>query len=106
MKKIEVIVRPEKVNSVILALEAAGYLGITVYEVAGHGKRRDVGDEVTLRPMVKLEVAVKDSDTDKIVKLVMDTAYTGTIGDGRILISDLNEVFRIRTKERGDKAAG
>jgi len=109
MKKIEAIIRPEKVNTVILALEAAGDLGVTVYEVAGHGRQRGFArqnDQVELRPKVMLVTVVKDSNVDKIVKTIMDTASTNKVGDGKIFVTDLQDAVRIRTKERGEKAIG
>jgi len=111
MKKIEAIIRPERVNSVIAALGTAGHHGVTVYEVAGHGKQRShaerQGDgEAQLRPKVMLIIVVKDSDLDHVVKLIMQTAKTDTMGDGRIFVSELTDVFRIRTGEHNDKALG
>jgi nitrogen regulatory protein P-II 1 len=107
VKKIEAIIRPEKVTSVILALEAAGDLGVTVYEVAGHGRQRGFarqGDQVELRPKIMLVTVVKNSEADKIVKTIMDTASTSKVGDGKIFVTDLHDAVRIRTKEYGEKA--
>jgi nitrogen regulatory protein P-II 1 len=111
MKKIEAIIRPERVNSVIGALAAADHPGVTVYEVAGHGKQRShaerQGDhEIQLRPKVMLVVVVKDHDLDQVVKVIMETAKTDMVGDGRIFVSELSDVIRIRTGEHNDKAMG
>jgi nitrogen regulatory protein P-II 1 len=111
MKKIEAIIRPERVNGVILALGAAGHHGVTVYEVAGHGKQRShaehQGDgEVQLRPKVMLVIVIKDHDMDQVVKVIMETAKTDMMGDGRIFVSDLKDVIRIRTGEHNEKAIG
>jgi nitrogen regulatory protein PII len=111
MKKVEAIIRPERVNSVIAALGAADYHGVTVFEVAGHGKQRShaerQGDgEVQLRPKVMLVIAVKDPELDQVVKVIMQTAKTDMVGDGKIFVTDLHEAIRIRTGERDDKAIG
>jgi nitrogen regulatory protein P-II 1 len=109
MKKIEAIIRPERVNGVILALGTAGHHGVTVYEVAGHGKQRShaerqVEGEVQLRPKVMVVIVVKDQDLDQVVKLITEAARTDMIGDGRIFVSDLKDMIRIRTGDHGDKA--
>ena len=112
MKKIEAIIRPEKVNSVIRALEGAGYHGVTVFEVAGHGRQRGHAvwsgeeQEVQLRPKVMLVIVVKTSDVETIMQAIMDTAKTDKVGDGKIFVTDLSDVARIRTAERGEKAIG
>ena len=112
MKKIEAIIRPEKVNSVIRALEKAGYQGVTVFEVAGHGRQRGHADmsgeeqEVQLRPKAMLVVVVKSSDLDKIMTAIIETAKTDKVGDGKIFVTDLSDAARIRTAERGEKAIG
>jgi nitrogen regulatory protein P-II 1 len=111
MKKIEAIIRPERVNSVISALDAKGHHGVTVYEVAGHGKQRSHAErqsdqEIQLRPKVMLVIVVKDSELDQVVKVIMETAKTDTMGDGRIFVSELSDFIRIRTGEHNDKAMG
>jgi nitrogen regulatory protein P-II 1 len=111
MKKIEAIVRPERVQMVIHALLAAGDAGVTVYEAAGHGQQRSSGerpggDEVQLRPKVMLVTVVKDHELDKIVKVIQGAAATGHVGDGKIFVTDLHDVVRIRNAEHGDKALG
>ena len=111
MKKIEAIIRPERVNSVISALGTAGFHGVTVYEVAGHGKQRShaehQGDhEIQLRPKVMLVIVVKDHDLNQVVKAIMETAKTDMVGDGKIFVSELTDIIRIRTGEHNDKAIG
>jgi nitrogen regulatory protein PII len=112
MKKIEAIIRPEKVNSVIRALEGAGYHGVTVFEVAGHGRQRGHADlsqedhEVQLRPKAMLVIVVKTSDLEKIMQAILETAKTDKVGDGKIFVTDLSDAARIRTAERGEKAIG
>jgi nitrogen regulatory protein P-II 1 len=111
MKKIEAIIRPERVNSVIAALGTAGYHGVTVFEVAGHGKQRSHAErqadhEAELRPKVMLVIVVKDPELDQAVKVIMQTAKTDMVGDGKIFVTDLHEAIRIRTGEHNDKAIG
>jgi len=112
MKKIEAIIRPEKVNSVIRALEGAGYHGVTVFEVAGHGRQRGhaagSGDdqEVQLRPKAMLVIVIKTGDLEKIMQAILETAKTDKVGDGKIFVTDLSDAARIRTSERGEQAIG
>lgn len=111
MKKIEAIVRPEKMDEVRKALEVAGYPGITITQVEGHGKQKGVTRQwrgevykVDLLPKTKLEVVALDKDLDKILTAVQRAAGTGSVGDGKIFVSNIDEVVRIRTGEKGEKA--
>src|SRR5205823_2978293 len=111
MKKIEAIIRPEKAPEVVAALEAAGYPGITVTEVQGHGKQRGVTEQwrgqtyqVTFLPKIKFEMVVKDGDLQKIIKAIVSVAKTNNVGYGKIFVSDISDVVRIRTEERGEVA--
>lgn len=111
MKKVEAIIRPEKIDAVREALEQAGYPGITVTETSGHGTQKGTvqhwqGTRYKLEflPKVKLEVICTDKDTKKIMKAILDSACTGTMGDGKIFIYDVSEAVRIRTRETGLKA--
>lgn len=111
MKKIEAVVRPNSVETVLNALQEAGYPGVMVTEIEGHGRQKGVtqqwrGSEykVNLLPKVKLEVVVSDKEVDVIIKKIADTAKTGQIGDGKIFVSDVTDAVRIRTGERGDSA--
>ncbi len=111
MKKIEAIVRPERVEDVRKALTKAGYPGLTVTEVEGHGKQKGVTQQwrgesyrVELLPKVKLEVVVSDRELTKIIGAIADAAKTGSVGDGKIFVSDVSDVVRIRTGERGEGA--
>lgn len=113
MKKIEAIIRPEKLQAVSNALEGAGCPGVTVSEVEGHGKQKGVSEvwrgqkfEVNLLPKVKIEVVVKNGDLDRISQVIVDAARTNAIGDGKIFVSDIADVIRIRTGEKGDIAVG
>ena len=111
MKKIEAIIRPEKVDDVRKALEKAGYPGMTITEVEGHGKQKGVTRQwrgesykVDLLPKVKIEVVVSDKDVDRMLSAITSAAKTGAVGDGKIFVSDIKDVIRIRTGDRGDDA--
>ncbi len=111
MKKIEVIIRPEKLEAVRGALEDAGCRGLMITEIEGHGKQKGIVQQwrgekyrVELLPKVKVDVVVKNDDLDRIVKAIIASAKTGEIGDGKIFISDVQDAIRIRTGENGDKA--
>ena len=111
MKKIEAVIRPDSVDEVLDALQGAGYPGIMVTEIEGHGRQRGIkqqwrGQEykVNLLPKVKLEVIVTEKEVEEIVKTITRVAKTGQIGDGKIFVSDVADVIRIRTGERGDHA--
>lgn len=111
MKKIEAIIRPEKADEVRKALEQVGYPGITITEVQGHGKQKGVtqqwrGDtyKVDLLPKAKVEIVVDDGEVERIIQAITKVAKTGAVGDGKIFVSDIRDVVRIRTGERGDAA--
>ena len=111
MKKVEAIIRPEKLDEVRKALEASGYPGINITQIEGHGKQKGVTQQwrgevyrVDLLPKTKLEIVVSDSDQEKIVSTIRKVAQTGNVGDGKIFVSNVEQVYRIRTGESGDKA--
>ncbi|MBI3615627.1 MAG: P-II family nitrogen regulator [Candidatus Omnitrophica bacterium] len=111
MKRIEAIIRPEKVTEVRQAMEKVGFPGVNLSEVEGHGKQKGVvqqwrGDKyrVELLPKVRLEVVVSDKDVEKIVRAISHAAKTGAVGDGKIFVSSVEEVIRIRTGETGEAA--
>jgi len=112
MQKIEAIIRPERLDPVKDALTDAGYHGMNIVHVTGRGVQRGIvhmgrGGEtytVDMLPKVKVEVVVKDSDVDKVVKLICDAAATGNIGDGKIFVIPVADAIRVRTGERGDEA--
>ena len=111
MKRIIAIVRPEKLEPLKEALFAADVSGMTVGQVMGCGNQHGWseyyrGTEVLLNmiPKVKFELIVPDEDVDKLIDLICDTAATGEVGDGKIFISAVEEVVRIRTRERGESA--
>ncbi|MGA2172139.1 MAG: P-II family nitrogen regulator [Sedimentisphaerales bacterium] len=111
MNKIEAIVRPGKVADICAVLEKVDYPGLMITEIEGHGKQKGLQQQVRgktykvgLMTKARIEVVVKDSDTDKIVKAIRETAFTGKAGDGKIFISPVNDAVRIRTGERGEAA--
>ena len=111
MKKIEAIIRTNQFMDVKEALYAIDIHGMTVSEVHGCGKQKGKkeiyrGAEVfvDLHRKMKLEIICHDSSVDGIVKVICDSARTGKVGDGKIFISTIDEVIRIRTGERGDVA--
>ena len=111
MKKIEVIIRPEKLEAVVDALVALGHAGMNVTEVRGHGRQKGMKElfrgreyEIHFIPKVKVEIVVKDELVEKAVETIVKTAKTGQIGDGKIFISDVLDAIRVRTGERGDLA--
>lgn len=111
MKKILTIIRPDKLEDVKQALEDIGCHGMTVKDVKGRGTQLGITESyrgsdynVDLLPKVEIEIIAKDADTEKIVDTIVKTAQTGCIGDGKVFISPIEDVIRIRTRERGDKA--
>jgi nitrogen regulatory protein P-II 1 len=111
MKKIEAIIRPEKVDDVRKALEKAGYPGMTMSEVEGHGKQKGVTRQwrgesykVDLLPKTKIELIVSDKDAGRITSAITSAAKTGAVGDGKIFISQVEDAVRIRTGDRGEDA--
>lgn len=111
MKKLDLIIRPHKLDEVRDALTEIGVQGMTVTEVKGFGRQKGKtetyrGSEytVTFLPKVRLEVLVADAQLEQVMKVASDAARTGKIGDGKIMVSSLVEVMRIRTGETGDAA--
>ncbi|GAB4316666.1 MAG: P-II family nitrogen regulator [Methanobacteriaceae archaeon] len=111
MKKIIAIIRPDKLEDVKNALEEIGCHGITVKEVKGRGAQLGITEsyrgrdyKVDLLPKTEIVIVASDNDADKIVDTIIETAKTGDIGDGKIFISDVEDVVRIRTGERGENA--
>ena len=111
MKKIEAIIKPFKLEEVKDALSELGIEGMTVTEVKGFGRQKGHteiyrGSEYTVDflPKVKVEIVVPDDKVEAATKSVLTTAKTGKIGDGKIFILPIEQAFRIRTDETGDKA--
>jgi nitrogen regulatory protein P-II 2 len=111
MKLITAIIKPFKLDDVRQAVTEIGVQGITVTEVKGYGRQRGHtelyrGAEyvVDFLPKTKLELAVADNIVEQVVETIVNTARTGKIGDGKIFVSPLDEVIRIRTGETGSEA--
>ena len=111
MKKLDLIIRPHKLEEVREALTAAGIQGMTVTEVKGFGRQRGKtelyrGSEytVTFLPKVRLEVLITDAALEPVMNAAAAAARTGNIGDGKIMVSEVQNVLRIRTGERGEAA--
>ena len=111
MKKLEIIVKPGKSSLVREAIVAAGCSGITVSQAEGHGTQQGLTQgknggnyRLELVPKVRLEIVIPDSALDKVIDAVVKVARTGQPGDGKIFVSDIKDVIRIRTGERGDVA--
>lgn len=112
MKKVEAIIRPEKITLVKDALAAAGFVGLNVVSVTGRGAQKGVVHtgrggqpvEIDMLAKAKLELVVRDEDLEMVCDVIIDNSMTGEIGDGKIFISTVDEVIRVRTRERGDEA--
>ncbi len=111
MKKIEAIIRPHKLDEVREALQEGGFRGLTVTEVKGYGRQMGHseiyrGSEYTINflPKVKIEVVCSDSNVEKAVNIILKKAKTGEVGDGKLFVSPVDEVIRVRTEETGDEA--
>jgi nitrogen regulatory protein P-II 1 len=111
MQKIEAVIQPSKLDAVKDALVEIGVHGITIMEARGHGRQKGHTEfyrgreySVDLLPKVKLEVVVTDEMAEKVVQAIIGVARTGSIGDGKIFVSKIDEVIRIRNDERGDSA--
>ena len=110
MKKIEAIIRPQKLDDVRESLKNLGYPGMSITRIEGHGRQKGKieqfrGQEykVELLAKVKIEIITKDSSVIPITKAIAKAAMTGDIGDGKIFISPVEETIRIRTGEKGEE---
>ena len=111
MKKIEVIIRSEKLEDLREALDGKGFSAMTVTEVKGRGSQKGITLEwrvgeyrVEFIPKIKVEMVVDDQKVEAVVEIILSVCSTGKIGDGKIFISPVEDVIRIRTRERGGKA--
>lgn len=111
MKKIEAIIRPTKLEEVKISLENDGFCSLTIVDVKGRGQQKGIiqqwrGQEyrVDTLPKVKIELTVNDEDVDKAIDTIVSSARTGNIGDGKIFVSPIEKVVRIRTGEEDEKA--
>jgi nitrogen regulatory protein P-II 1 len=111
MKKVEAIIRPEKLTIVHEALKDLGYPGMTISEVKGHGVQKGIvqqwrGRQYTVEflPKVKIEIVVPDNAVDRLLQVIKENAETGSIGDGKAFVSPVEDAMRLRTGERGEVA--
>ncbi len=112
MKKVEAIIRPERVNAVKDALVEGGFVGLNTVPVTGRGAQRGIVHQgrsgqslaIDMLPKTKMELVVSDADAEKVCDIIIGIARTGEIGDGKIFISTVDEVIRVRTGERGEAA--
>ena len=111
MKLISAVIKPFKLDDVRSALSEIGISGMTVYEVKGFGRQkghtelyRGAEYVVDYIPKVKIEVAIDDDQLDRVVEAIVEAARTGKIGDGKIFVTELENVIRIRTSESGPTA--
>jgi nitrogen regulatory protein PII len=111
MKKIESVIRPHLLDAVKNALQEVGVVGMTISEVKGFGRQKGHTEtyrgseyKVDFLPKLKIEVALPEALVDAAVEAVMKTARTGKFGDGKIFVTSIDDVIRIRTGERGEQA--
>jgi len=111
MKKVEAIIRIERLDEVREALERLGYPGMTITRVEGHGRQKGLTEQfrgrefkLELLPKIKIEIIAHEKDVDKIMEGISRVAKTGEIGDGKIFVSSVDNAMRIRTGEKGDSA--
>ena len=111
MLKIEAIIQPSKLDAVKDALVELGVLGITIFDVRGHGRQKGHTEfyrgreySVDLLPKTKLELVVSDDMAEKTIQAIVGAARTGRVGDGKIFVSRIEEAIRIRNDERGEIA--
>jgi len=111
MKLVTAIIKPFKLDEVKEALESYGIAGMTVSEVSGYGRQRGHSEvyrgaeyEVDFVPKIRLEVVIEDLDAASVVDVIVKTAQTGRIGDGKVWVMPIDDIVRLRTGEHGDSA--
>ena len=112
MNKVEAIVRPERLEMLKEALAEAGFIGLNIVNVTGRGVQKGIvhagrgGEEyrVDMLPKSKIELVVRDADTERVVSIIVQASRTGAIGDGKIFVSPVSDAIRVRTGERGESA--
>lgn len=111
MKKVEAIIKPFKLDDVKEALNKIGIQGMTILHAEGFGRQKGHSEiyrgaeyNIEFVPKIKIEIIVSDDMVEKTVKTILETANTGRIGDGKIFVSSINEIIRIRTGEKGENA--
>lgn len=111
MKKIAAIIRPEKLDDVKAALEEKGYPGLMLTRIEGHGQQKGVHAQfrgraykVEMLPKYKVEIVCAEGECAALIDAIVAAARTGEVGDGKVFVSEVTDVVRIRTDERGDAA--
>jgi nitrogen regulatory protein P-II 1 len=111
LKKIEAIMREDKVNDVKLALEAIGIVGLNIFEIRGHGRQGGVSlsgrsgtYQVDMLTKIQMNIILSERNLEETIQAILRAAYTGEAGDGLIFIYPVEEAIRIRTRERGHEA--
>jgi nitrogen regulatory protein P-II 1 len=111
VKKIEAIVRTEKLDAVVEVLEGLGHSGMNICDVKGHGRQRGMKEifrgreyEIRFIPKTKIEVVLRDDQVEAALEAIARVARTGQIGDGKLFVSPVEDALRVRTGERGDQA--
>lgn len=111
MKRVDAIIRPERLPAVKAALEELGYGGMTIAEVKGHGIQKGIIEQwrgrpyrVEFLPKLWLLLVVDDEHAEKVIGAICENAATGEVGDGKIFVSSVDDVIRVRTGERGEAA--
>jgi nitrogen regulatory protein P-II 1 len=111
MKKVETVIRSDRFETVKNALATQGFTSLTTYEVKGRGKQSGIIDTIDghrvradLLPKTKIEIVAEDADVEVIIDVIVANAATGTLGDGKIFVSPIEQVVRVRTKEENSKA--
>lgn len=109
MKKVEAIIREEKLETVKKALEDKGFIGLTVTQVSGRGQQKGISLQwrvgeyrVDLLPKIKIEVVVSDSDCPSVMNIICEAGRTGSFGDGMIFVMPVEQICRVRTGEIGE----
>ena len=111
LKKIEAIVREDKVNDVKDALAEVGIVGLNMFEVRGHGRQGGIQlvgragvYQVTMLPKIQINIVLNERNLDEALEVILKSAYTGEPGDGIIFVTPVEDVIRVRTRERGEQA--
>jgi nitrogen regulatory protein P-II 1 len=111
LKKVEAIIREDKLNEVKEALKELGIVGLNVFEIRGHGRQgginlvgRSGSYQVDLLPKIQVNIVLSEQNLEEVIDAILRAAYTGEAGDGLIFVYPVEEVIRIRTRERGHDA--
>jgi nitrogen regulatory protein P-II 1 len=111
LKKVEAIIREDKLNEVKEALKEMGIVGLNVFEIRGHGRQggislvgRSGSYQVDLLPKIQVNIVLSEQNLEEVIDVILKSAYTGEAGDGLIFVYPVEEVIRIRTRERGHDA--